>query len=128
MHSSLQVLIMEDDPTIGMALAHALKSRGAEVQTCTSLTGALEVLQGHAFDVILADLRIHGPESVDGLELLKMVRKVFPETHVIIMTAYGTEEVEAEVRHCGGIYWAKSRDLDELLVSVMSVPPKPQPM
>ena len=65
---------------------------------------------------------------MDGLVLLKMVRKVFPETHVIIMTAYGTEEVEAEVRHYGGIYWAKSRDLDELLVSVMSVPPKPQPM
>lgn len=128
MHSSLQVLIMEDDPTIGMALAHALKSRGAEVHTCTSLTGALEALRGHAFDVILADLRIRGQESVDGLVLLKVVRKVFPETRVIIMTAYGTEAVEAKVRHYGGMYWAKSRGLDELLVSVMSVPTKPQPV
>ncbi len=124
MRASLQVLIMEDDPTIRLALAHALTNRGARVQTCTSLEGALEAIRAHPFDVILADLRIRGQESVEGLELLKRVRRVHPEIHVIIMTAYGTDEVEAEVRQNGGTYWAKSQGLDDLLVSVMSIPSK----
>lgn len=124
MRASLHVLIMEDDPTIRLALAHALTNRGARVQTCTSLEGALEAIRAHPFDVILADLRIRGQESVEGLELLKRVRRVHPEIHVIVMTAYGTDEVEAEVRQNGGTYWAKSQGLDDLLVSVMSVPSK----
>jgi DNA-binding NtrC family response regulator len=124
MRPSLQVLIMEDDPTIRLALAHALKNRGARVQTCASLETALEAIRAHPFDVILADLRICGQESVEGLQLLKRVRRMYPETHVIIMTAYGTDEVEAEVQQNGGKYWAKSQGLDDLLVSVMAVPVK----
>lgn len=126
MQTSLQVLIMEDDPTIRLALAHALTNRGARVQTCTCLETALDAIRIYPFDVILADLRMRGQESVEGLELLKRVRKVYPETHVIIMTAYGTDEVEAEVRQNGGTYWAKSQGLDDLLVSVMSVPLRSQ--
>ncbi|MFQ5846947.1 MAG: response regulator [Candidatus Methylomirabilales bacterium] len=122
---SLHVLIMEDDPTIRLALAHALKSRGVTVEICTSLESALEAIGGQHFDVILADLRMRGQESTDGLDLLKAVRRACPDTRVIIMTAYGTTEVEAEVHHHGGAYWAKSQDLDELLVSVTSVSPKP---
>jgi len=128
MRASFDVLIMEDDPTIRLALAHALKNQGAEVRTCCSLECALEAIQGHPFDVILADLRMRGPESADGLELLKVVRRIYPHTRVIIMTAYGSDEVEAEVKHYGGTYWAKSRDLDELLGSVMSLSPRLTPM
>ncbi|MFQ5882077.1 MAG: response regulator [Candidatus Methylomirabilales bacterium] len=128
MIGSLHVLIMDDDLTIRLALAHALKTRGVQVHTCSSLEAALEAVQHHPFDVILADLRMRGQESLDGLELLKVARSVHPETRVIVMTAYGTDELEAEVRDHGGTYWAKSRDLDQLLVSVMSVPPKAPPI
>lgn len=122
----LNILIMERDLTIRLALAHALKGRGADVQICSSLKSALEVIQNHSFDVILADLQMRGAESVDGLNLLKIVRKVHPKTRVIIMAAYGTDEIEADVQRYGGSYWAKSWDLDELLMSVMSIRQEPQ--
>lgn len=125
---SLHVLIMDDDLTIRLALAHALKSQGAEVQACATLTSALEAMEDYPFDVILADLRMSGQENVDGLKLLKVAQNAYPKTHVIIMTAYGTDDVEAEVQHHGGTYWAKSRDLEELLVSVMSGPLKTSPI
>ncbi|MFQ5542245.1 MAG: response regulator [Candidatus Binatia bacterium] len=128
MSAPLHVLIMEHDLTIRLALAHVLKSRGADVHTCTSLKCALDTIQHHPFDVILADLQMRGHDSADGLNLLKLVRKVHPKTHVIIMTACGAEEVEAEVEHYGGTYWAKSWDFEELLISVMSVTPAPQPI
>ena len=124
MRAPLDVLIMEDDPAIRLALAHALKNQGVEVRTCCSLESALEAIRGHSFDVILADLRMRGQECADGLELLKVVRKVSPDTRVIIMTAYGSDEVEAEVKEHGGTYWAKSRQLDELLGSVMATSPR----
>ncbi len=124
MRAPLDVLIMEDDPAIRLALAHALKNQGVEVRTCCSLESALEAIRGHSFDVILADLRMRGQECADGLELLKVVRKVSPDTRVIIMTAYGSDKVEAEVKEHGGTYWAKSRQLDELLGSVMATSPR----
>ena len=124
MRATLDVLIMEDDPAIRLALAHALKNQGVEVRTCCSLESALEAIRDHSFDVILADLRMRGQECSDGLELLKVVRKVSPDTRVIIMTAYGSDEVEAEVNKHGGTYWAKSRQLDELLGSVMATSPR----
>lgn len=126
MSAPLNILIMERDLTIRLALAHALKGRGADVHICTSLESALEVIQDHSFDVILADLQMRGAESVDGLNLLKIVRKVYPKTRVIIMAAYGTDEIEADVQRYGGSYWVKSWDLDELLMSVTSIRPEPQ--
>jgi DNA-binding NtrC family response regulator len=123
MHASLNVLIMEDDPAIRLALGHALKNQGAEVRTCCTLESALEAIRGHSFDVILADLRMRGQECADGLELLKVVRQLAPDTRVIVMTAYGSDEVEGEVKKHGGTYWAKSRHLDELLGSVMATSP-----
>ncbi|MGH7352647.1 MAG: response regulator [Candidatus Methylomirabilales bacterium] len=124
MRATIDVLIMEDDPAIRLALAHALKNQGAEVRTCCSLESALEAIRGHSFHVILADLRMRGQECADGLELLKVVRKVSPDTRVIVMTAYGSDAVEAEVKEHGGTYWAKSRQLDELLGSVMTSSPR----
>ena len=124
MRSTIDVLIMEDDPAIRLALAHALKNQGAEVRACCSLESALEAIRGHSFDVILADLRMRGQECADGLELLKVVRKVSPDTRVIIMTAYGSDKVEAEVKEPGETCWAKSRKLDELLGSVMATSPR----
>ena len=125
MNVPLHVLIMEYDLTGRLALAHALKSRGAVVHTCTSLRCAREAIQDHAFDVILADLEMRGEESVDGLNLLKAVRRVHPKTRVIVMAASGSDEVEAEVERYGGTYWAKSWDLDELLGSIMSIAAAP---
>lgn len=124
MRATLDVLIMEDDPAIRLALAHALKNHGAEVRTSCSLESALEAIRAHSFDVILADLRMRGQGCADGLELLKTVRRVSPDTRVIIMTAYGGDDVEAEVKAHGGTYWAKSRQLDELLGSVMATSPR----
>lgn len=120
----LKILIMDDDFTIRAALAHALRSRGALVYTCASLDNAMEALQHRPFNVILADLRIRGQESLEGLELLKMARRLQPASRVIVMTASGSDQVEAEVHHHGGTYWAKSRDLDELLIFVTSTVPK----
>ena len=128
MGAPLHVLIVEHDLTIRLALAHALKGRGADVHTCTGLRSALEAIQNHPFDVILADLQTRGHDSKDGLNLLKVVREVHPMTHVIIMTACGAEDVEAEVEQYGGTYWAKSWDFEELLLSVMSITPAPQPL
>jgi two-component system, NtrC family, response regulator AtoC len=125
MTASLDVLIMEDDSTIRLALAHALKSRGAHVEIYSSLEGALTAIHARAFDVILADLSMQGQDGVEGLELLKVVEAIHPETRVIIMTAYGTDEVEIEIAFHGGAYWAKSRDLDELVGSVLSRSSRP---
>lgn len=126
MDAPLHVLIMEHDLTIRLALAHALKRRGADVHTCTNLTHALEAIQNHPFDVILADLQVRGHDSMDGLTLLKVVQEIHPMIRVVIMAAGGSENVEAAVEQHGGTYWAKSWDLEELLLSVMSVTPAPQ--
>jgi two-component system response regulator (stage 0 sporulation protein F) len=77
-------------------LQQTLLAEGAdkyEVQTATSGEEALQFLQGYPYDLILVDLKMPG---IDGLQLIEAVRQVDPETRIILMTAYGSMEVEEQ--------------------------------
>jgi len=110
------ILIVEDEAAQRDALSGFLKKKGFDVKAASSGMEALEIIQAHAVDLILTDLKMPG---MDGLELLTQVREINPDTGVIVMTAFGSIEGATQAMKNGALdYLTKPIDLDQLEVTV----------
>ena len=87
------VLIVDDDTLVNELVFETLNRAGYDCRTAHSAEEALAVLNDREADIILSDLKMPG---MDGIELLKYVKKTSPDTVVIMITAFGT--IETAVR------------------------------
>ncbi|HTG80990.1 MAG TPA: response regulator [Geobacteraceae bacterium] len=115
-----KILVVDDEQSILLSMFHALKTDGVEVITSNEIEQAEEALETTHFDLVIADIRMSGVSGIEGLELLTYIKQRF-DTEVIIMTGYGTEEIEAEAYRRGALrYFSKPVDFVELLRLVES--------
>jgi DNA-binding response OmpR family regulator len=96
-----RLLIVEDEPAILFALKLFFGRQGFSVDTARTREEAEELLALEPYDVVIADLRLGGSSSTEGLEIISEVHRTAPETKVILLTAYGSSEVELEARQRG---------------------------
>ncbi len=114
-----RILIVDDEPAILMALSHFLSNENTLVITSSRIEEAEEAIDRYHFDLVIADIRLSGVEGIEGLELLKYIKHVRPETKVIIMTAYGSDEVRDLAYKRGAYhYYEKPIDMDDLVKKV----------
>ena len=62
---------------------------------------AEKLLGSASYKVVIQDLRLTMTSSHDGLDMIKLIRENNPQTRIIVLTAYGSAEVEDEARRCG---------------------------
>jgi phosphoserine phosphatase RsbU/P len=93
----LRVLVVDDEPDIGRLLSVRLRSRGFEVDRAGDGAQALEKLEP-APDLMFLDVAMPG---IGGLEVLQEVRRQALDTAVILMTAFGSEQVAIEALRRG---------------------------
>ena len=89
-----RILIVEDEVRVAQALGRALsmpEGGGYLVETCESGEDALALFCETHFDLLITDLRMPG---MNGLELIGKCREVSPEIKSILITAFGSSEVE----------------------------------
>lgn len=111
-----KILIVDDEPVILMSLFHLLSSESTLVVTSGKIEEAEEALFRYKFDLVIADIRLSGVDGIEGLELLSYVKQMSPETKVIIMTAYGSEEMENMACERGAyLYLEKPIDTNVLI-------------
>ncbi|MDZ7269755.1 MAG: sigma-54 dependent transcriptional regulator [candidate division KSB1 bacterium] len=111
-----RVLIVDDEARMCAVLKAALEPEGYAVTTATSGTAAINALDTHAFDLVLTDLRMEGP---DGLQVLDFVKRRHPACDVILMTAYATAQTAVEAMKRGAYdYIIKPFELDELKLRI----------
>jgi DNA-binding NtrC family response regulator len=111
-----RILIVDDEPTILLTLSYALQTKNLEVVTASRLEQAEEALKRQVFDLVIADIRMSGMLGVEGLELLTYIKRYWPETRVIIMTAHGSEDIQQDAYERGAIhYYQKPVDIRELM-------------
>ncbi len=117
-----KILIVDDEPTILMTLSYLLSNADTTVITSSRMEEAEEALSRYTFDLVIADIRLSGMEGMEGLELLSYVKQLSPVTHVIIMTAYGSDEMREEAQKRGAFhYYEKPIDIPHLLKKVQTL-------
>ena len=117
-----KILIVDDEPTILMTLSHVLSNPETTVITSSRIEEAEEALSRYTFDLVIADIRLSGMEGMEGLELLSYVKQLSPATEVIIMTAYGSDEMREEARQRGAFhYYEKPIDIPHLLNKIQAL-------
>jgi len=117
-----KVLIVDDEPTILLTLSHYLQGSGAQVTKCRERHTAEEALRQDAFDLAIIDLCLSGGGRPDGLELVRAAKEANPRTHVIVITAYGTDDLRRQaLEHGASGYFSKPVNLDNLLSTVQRV-------
>ena len=80
------ILIVDDESEMRSALSHALTRSGFRVETAVNGTDALVKLKKDAFSLVITDLKM--PE-MDGIDLLRRLKKMSPDTEVIMITGHG---------------------------------------
>ena len=109
-----EILIVEDERAQREALAGYLRKAGYDVVTAATGKEAFEVKSTP--DVVLLDLRL---PDMEGIDLLKKLREMNPDTEIIVITAYGTVRTAVEAMRLGAFdYLTKPVDLDELLLII----------
>jgi CheY-like chemotaxis protein len=82
---SMNILIVDDEPTIRETCAEVAKQTGMKATAVASAEEALEVLEHSAVDIVLTDLML---QRTSGLDLLKRVHDTNPTLPVIVLTQY----------------------------------------
>lgn len=123
-----KILVVDDEPTILMTLSHLLSTKDTIVITSSRIEEAEEALSKYTFDLVVADIRLSGMYGIEGLELLSYIKELHPDTKVIIMTAYGSDEIRDDAYRRGAYhYYEKPIDISHLIQTVsalgITIPP-----
>jgi DNA-binding NtrC family response regulator len=111
-----RVLVVDDDYSILSLLDILLKSQNYEVALARSGEAALDILKKWPCALVIADVRMEG---MDGIQLLREVRRTYPATAVLILTSFGNVELAVEALKEGALdYMTKPFKIDEFLQTV----------
>lgn len=110
---SRNVLVVDDDQDMRTLLRDVLEDHGYKVTLAPNGQEALKSLREGEYPVVLTDLRMKG---IQGIELLAEIKRSFPDTNVILMTAFGSVETALEAMKQGASdYLMKPVKNDDLL-------------
>ncbi len=98
MTEPIKVLIVDDEDVIRQMVGRVLKYMGINNESAENGFQALEKLKAGRFDIIIADIRM---PHMDGMELLKVAVKDYPDIDVIIMTAHAAKYSYVDVVEAG---------------------------
>ena len=108
-----KVLMVDDEEDFVTTLSERMKMRDLDSDVALDGEQALQRVEDDIPDVMVLDLKMPG---IDGLEVLRRVRKAYPQIPVVILTGHGSEKDEAEARRLGAFeYLQKPVDIEKLV-------------
>jgi DNA-binding NtrC family response regulator len=112
MPRKISILIVDDEESVRDSLFNWFIEDGFSVECAEDATKALHLLESGHFDIILADIKMPG---MDGMEMLRRIKVLKPESLVIIMTAFATVDTAVKALKDGAYdYVTKPFDPDDL--------------
>lgn len=113
---TIRLLLVDDEEGYVDVLANRMILRGVNVSKAYSGSEAIKILRKNEFDVAVLDLKM---EDMDGLEVLKIFKKMDPDLMVIMLTGHGSAQAASDGIALGAFdYLTKPCDFSELLEKV----------
>ena len=95
------LLVVDDEESICFSMREYFSQHGFNVDTAREMEEAEGLIKATDYIVIIQDLRLGLTRHPDGLEIIKLVHKSNPETRIVVLSSYGSIEVEEEARRAG---------------------------
>ena len=116
------VLIVDDEETLTWSMSKSLSKDRDRYRILVGNTGreALDILRNNAVDLVITDIRL---PDINGLDLLTTIKGDYPNTKVIIMTAYGSSDIQKEANKRGSLYYIEKpfeiADIRKLILDIL---------
>jgi DNA-binding NtrC family response regulator len=116
MMSKVKVLLVDDEVEFASTLAERLQIRGYEAKAVFCAESALDMVRSEPPDVVLLDLKMPG---MNGVEVLRTIKKLSPSCQVILLTGHGSEQSAAEWAADGAADYAiKPSEIETLVAKI----------
>jgi len=113
----IKLLLVDDEEGFVNVIANRMSKRGIDTTKALSGTDAIQALRKQDFDVAVLDLKM---EDMDGIEVLKIFKKMVPKMPVIMLTGHGSERAAKEGIEQGAFdYLSKPCELQELVDKIL---------
>ena len=100
-HQAPRLLIVDDEESICFSMKEYFSHNGFIVDTAGDVEEAERLIAQGTYKVIIQDLRMGPARDHEGLQIVRLVHARSPETRIVILTAYGSSEIEDEARLLG---------------------------
>ena len=112
----LRILLVDDEAAYVNALSKRLTRRHFQVTVAYSGTQGVQAVRKDDFDVAVLDLKM---EDMDGIDVLRIFKKMIPQMAVIMLTGHGSEQAAREGIKFGAFdYLTKPCDLEDLVEKI----------
>jgi DNA-binding NtrC family response regulator len=113
--SARRLLIVDDEELIVLAMRKFFLARGFVVDTAQQLDETQVLLANEPYDLVISDLRLNGAHGMEGLQVVAKVHQRSTHTRVIVLTAFGTPEMEQESYDRGAhVFLHKPQPMSEI--------------
>jgi len=123
-----RLLVVDDEESICFSMSEYFSLHGYKVDTAREFDDAEKLIESTDYRVVIQDLRLSTARNPDGLEMIRTIRKRHPQTRIIVLTAYGSAEMEDEARRVGAdAFLRKPKPLSQVAQVVQGLlesPPK----
>jgi DNA-binding response OmpR family regulator len=116
---AIKILLVDDEKGFVDVISKRMSKRNIEVAKAYSGKDALQALRKADFDAVVLDLKM---EDMDGIEVLKIFKKIIPDLPIIMLTGHGSEEAARDGIRFGAFdYLTKPCDFEELILKIQEV-------
>ena len=123
-----RILVVDDEESICFSMSEYFSLHGFKVDTAREVEEAEKLLEAQDYKVIIQDLRLGTRPNADGLDIIRLVKDQHLPAKIIVLTAYGSAEVEEEAKRYGAdAFLRKPKPLSQVaqvVEGLLEAPPK----
>jgi len=124
----LRLLVVDGEESICFSMKEYFTLQGYQVDTAQDVQEAEQLVEGTDYDVVIEDLRLGPAQKPDGLEMIKFIRGHNSHARIVVLTAYGSAEMEKEALGYGAdAFLRKPKPLShvaQVIQGLIESPPK----